>query len=273
MGSNPFAAASRNGRASDRGPGRAAHRARAGLADPRDPEGDHAPRHDLARRRPAGAAVVSRRGAARRLRRRACRRPGAGTAVQHHRGPSAAARLDRRAGDRARRADRGRAGADRLRLAAGARPDRQGDGRRRQSTAGRIADLPRRVAGVRAVRPGLPHPADRHRRPAAAGDRRRDRARRPSRLRDAELPEPDRPNAELRAPRRTGGRCAPLRPLAGRGRSVRRALVRRPAAAEPALPTQPSARCASARFRRCWHPGCASVTWSARGRRSTCWRA
>ena len=44
------------------------------------------------------------------------------------------------------------AGADHHRLAAGAGPGRQGADRRRQPRRGRVADLPRRAAGLRAVR-------------------------------------------------------------------------------------------------------------------------
>ena len=57
----------------------------------------------------------------------------------------------RRAGPARRRV----AGADHHRLAAGAGPRRQGADRCRQPRGGRVADLPRRAAGLRAVRAGV----------------------------------------------------------------------------------------------------------------------
>ena len=147
------------------------------------------------------------------------------------------------------------AGADHHRLAAGARPRRQGADRRRQHGRGRVADLPRRAAGVRSVRAGV-----RRRSPcdddgplpealAASG-------RRALPLRAAQLPEPERPHRSARRAAPRWSRARPSgRPAARRGQPVRRPLVRRAAAAAARARAGPRARSISARFSKVLAPG------------------
>ena len=156
------------------------------------------------------------------------------------------------------------AGADHHRLAAGPGPGRQGADRPRQPRRGRVADLPRRPAGLRAVRarvrrasPAMPT--------GRCPTRWRAAARRALPLHAAQLPEPERALHRRGAPRRAGRRGAQRAGLAaGRGQPVRRPLVRRAAAAAAGVALARRHASTSARSRRCWRRGCAWATWSRR---------
>ena len=99
------------------------------------------------------------------------------------------------------------AGADHHRLAAGPRPRRQGADRAGSRGRGRVAHLPRRAAGVHALRARARGDRLRRRRAAARGAWRR-RPRRALPLRAAELPEPERPLASARRGARRSSRSA-----------------------------------------------------------------
>ena len=216
----------------------ATHRRHEPVGDPRDPQADRAAGRDLVRRRPALARHLPARGDARGLRARAARgrgrrRAGApGAAVRGERRPRPAARMARRRPAAPRPRGRRRECADHHRLAAGARPAGQGAARRRQPGAGRVADLPRRAAGLRAD---------------AAALRRRARATRTGRCDDGAggaahgrarflylLPNFQNPTGRSIGEARRAALVAARRrhrPAARRGQPVRRPLVRRAAAA------------------------------------------
>ena len=225
-----------------------AHRADEPLGDPRDPQAHRAAR--ASSRSPA-----------------ACRRP---TPSRSRRCATATARVLRD------NAARGAAVRGERRLRAAARMGRRGDARPGRGTStpsqvlittgsqqgldlvgkvlidagsrgrGRVADLPRRAAGVRALRARVRGDRLRRRRAAARGAGRR-RPRRALPLRAAELPEPERPLASARraAPRSSRAARA-TRPADRRGQPLRRPLVRRAAAAAARRALAPRARSTSA---------------------------
>ena len=136
--------------------------------------------------------------------------------------------------DRPRVTDRGRPAARHERLAAGAHPGRRGADRARRPRARGGAVLPGGAAGVHAGRRGgRPRRVRRRRARSRRGGRRGLRARRAPALHDPDLPQPDRAHAAARAPARARGDRRAARPVADRGRPVRRASLPRRAAAEP----------------------------------------
>ena len=208
---------------------RDAHGAHEPVGDPRDPEAHRAAGDHLARRRPAFGADFSGRGRARGDGARPARHAARGAPVRGERGLRAAARMGRgRDGAPGPGSEPG-AGADHDRLAARPRPRRQGADRCRQPRRRRIADLPRRAAGVRSLRARVRRRRRRRRR-AAARRARHERRRRALPLRVAQLPESERPLDLGRPPRRARRRRSERRRADRRGQPVRRPLVRRRAA-------------------------------------------
>ena len=152
------------------------------------------------------------------------------------------------------------AGADHQRLAAGPRSRRQGADRCRQPGRGRVADLPRRAAGVRSVRARV-------RDASRATTKGRCPTRSPRGAQGARflyvLPNFQNPSGRsigaarraALAARRRGDRRADRR-----GQPVRRALVRRAAAAPIAEPLARRHGLPRQRSRRCSRRACASAT-------------
>ena len=221
-----------------------------------------AARHHLAGRRPAVAGHLPGRGDARGDRRACCATRRARRCSTPRAKASAPLRewvaaQHGRAGLQRRRV----AGAHHDRLAAGPRPRRQGADRRRQPRRGRVADLPRRAAGVRALRAASssPSPATTTGRcPTRSRERAAARASctccRTSRTRAAARSAPTR-RAALAAAR------ARRRPADRRGQPVRRPLVRR-ARRRRRSPSRWARGhgLSRQRSRRCWRRACGSAT-------------
>ena len=235
-----------------------AHGANEPVGDPRDPEADRAAGDHLARRRPARGRDVPGRGDARGDHARAARYAARGAAVRSERRLRAAARMGRGRGRAPRPGGRRSAGADHERLAARPRSRRQGADRCRQPGRCRVADLPRRVAGVRSLRARVRDGRVRRRR-AAARCLRRERQGRALPLCVAQLSESERPLDRRRPPRRARPRRRGDRRADRRGQPTASSgsMLRRP---RPSPAIGATARSTSAASRRCLRRGCASAT-------------
>ena len=191
-------------------------RATAKLVHSRNPEDHPAAADHLVRGRPALAGHLSGRRDEGGVRQGVVHGRQDRAAVRPDGRLSATTPVDRRDALHGRRHDRAGTGVDGVRLAAGAGPAGQGADRRWQPRAGGNAKLPGCVAGVFGVPPRIQIRADGRSRPGALIDRRCRRRRAPA-VRAAQLPEPDRPHAVHRAPRRAGGNLRRPRPAADRG--------------------------------------------------------
>ncbi len=253
---------------------RAAHAPHDELRHPRAAQAHREARRDLVRRRPARAGGLPARGGRGGDREGAARAGPDGAAVRRDRGLPAAARAARAPHVALRHQGPAAERDDHVRLAAGARPHRPAVRQPRRPHPHRVADVPRRAAGVERVPGRLPH---------RAGGRRRARrraprgaaARRPEvPLHPPELPEPGGRDPEPRAAaparrareplRRADRRGRPVRPAALRGRAPaadRRDRRRAPRRARRATATSRATSSTSRPSARRSPPACASRGW------------
>ena len=203
----------------------------------RDPEGGRTARRAVDGRRPAVARHLPGRGASAPPATPCSRQQPQGSAAVRRRA-RASLPLREWVAAHARRRPATRVTADQVLITTGSQQGLDLVGkvlhRRRRAGGGRSADLPRRAAGVRALRAGVRQP--RRATPRGRGPSRSRRCRdarpgHPLRLPAAELPEPDRRADFRRPPRRHRGRGAVGRRADRRRQPVRRPLVRPGAAA------------------------------------------